>query len=270
VTLFDLDRLEDPALIGHYRLAEPFPHVVLEDFARAAGADVVGAFPDLDWDGWSDRSSPFQPNKRSCRDIDRIPPLLAQMIHELSAPRFLRAISALTGIANMLPDPFLEGGGIQCTTAGGKLAPHTDFHLPPTLRLFRRANVLVFLNPEWKPGDGGELGLFNLGDDVPVVSVAPRFGTCVIFTTDHRSVHGVSPVAETAAPRRSIALYYYTVEPAEVFSGDRRTYWYGPPDNPDRTATERARLAAMKGALRGAKLLTRIAYRVDPQRPDLG
>ncbi len=259
-------------MANQYRLAEPFPHVVLENFLKVDADQVLGSFPDLEWDGWTDVASQsetaakHQPGKQRCRDIELIPSVLQQMIYELSSPRFLRAMSELTGIPNLLPDPFLEGGGIQCTMPGGKLAPHTDFHYPPVLKLFRRTNVLVYLNPDWKPGDGGELDLFRLGEDTPRVTVAPLYGTCVIFTTDHRSVHGVDTIADTANPRRSIALYYYTVEEAEVFSGDRGTYWYEPFESDARQgATYKGRIFVMKSAMRASKAFTRLAYRMNPQ-----
>jgi hypothetical protein len=277
MSLFDLDRLvgePGTSLASQYRFAEPFPHVVLENFLEVDVDQVLGSFPDLDWEGWTDvaakseSAAKHQPGKRACPDIELIPPLFQQMIYELSTPRFLRALSELVGIPNLLPDPFLEGGGIQCTTPGGKLVPHTDFHYPPVLKLFRRVNVLLFLNPDWKPGDGGELDLFALGDDTPRITVAPQFGTCVIFTTDNRSVHGVDSIAETANPRRSIALYYYTVEEAEVFSGDRGTYWYEPFESvANQGVTSKGRIFVMKSAMRASKAFTRLAYRMNPQHP---
>jgi len=274
MSLVDLARLEEGSAgnwSSQYQLRDPFPHLVLENFLLADPDAVVGSFPDLDWDGWTERGGgamKFQPGKRACRDIEAIPSLLQQIIYELSAPRFLRVLSDLTGIPGLLPDPFLEGGGIHCTTPGGKLTPHTDFHNPPHLKLFRRANVLLFLNPDWKAGDGGELGLFNLGEDTPSVSVSPVYGNCVIFTTDHRSVHGVNPIAESANLRRSIALYYYTVEPAEGFSGDRKTYWYEPFEATAKSGSiYTMRLFALKTTLNASKKLAKIAYRMDPQHP---
>lgn len=171
------------------------------------------------------------------------------------------------GVEGHGPYPRVKGGGLHLTAPGGKLTPHTDYHHHPKLRLFRRANILIYLNRHWKPGDGGELCLFDLGADQPVVTVAPRYGTCVVFTTDHRSLHGVNPISEHAEPRRSLALYYYTIEDAEVFSGDHRTFWYEPTSQAHQTMTTKARATVMKGALGASKVLARIAYRFDPQHP---
>ncbi len=255
-------------LAAHFRTVDPFPHVVLTDMVRGDGEEIVGAFPDQSWTGWANRTSEHQPGKWSCRDIDVMPPVLRDLILELSGPRFLRSLSTLTSIDGLLPDPYLEGGGLQYSEAGGKLLPHTDFHFHPKLRLFRRVNVLLYLNPDWQPADGGELGLFHLGDEDPAVTVPPRFGTCVIFTTDHRSVHGVNPLTGSGQ-RRSIALYYYTIDDTEVFSGDRRTYWYPPEKQVRDDVVGTVRLKVMQSALRASRALTRVAYRVDPQNPDL-
>jgi hypothetical protein len=276
-SLFDFDRLEmsTQSLAEQYRRAEPFPHIVLEDFLRADPKEVFEAFPDLSWHGWTDVGSlsetaaVHQPGKHRCREIEIFPPLLQRMIFELSSPTFLRALSDLTAIPKLLPDPFLEGGGLQCTTPGGKLVPHTDFHHPPHLQLFRRVNVLVYLSPRWKSEDGGQLDLFELGSEKPKRSVEAEFGTCMIFTTDHRSLHGVRPISPTAGDvRRSIALYYYTVEDTEDFSGDRLTYWYDELSPATKaSATFKARTLAMRGGLRGSKALTRMAFRLNPQHP---
>lgn len=270
VPFFDLGRLEGPAatpLARQYRLAKPFPHIVLEDFVLTDIDELLREFPDEAWEGWTNQSNANQPSKSSCPNINVMPPLLKQMINELFEPPFLRAMSNLMGIQNLLPDPFLNGGGLHVTAPGGRLTPHTDYHHHPKLRLFRRANILIYLNGDWKSGDGGELCLFNLGDDRPVLSIPPRYGTCVIFTTDHRSLHGVNPISETAGIRRSIALYYYTIEDAEIFSGDGRTFWYERTDNASQTMTEKARVFVMKSALGASKVLARIAYRFDPQHP---
>jgi hypothetical protein len=273
-TLFDFARLERsmPALADQYRLAEPFPHIVLEKFLCADAGDVAEAFPDLAWDGWTDVAAQsetaaiHQTGKHRCRDIDIIPAPLQTMIFELSSPRFLRLLSELIGIPKLLPDPFLEGGGIQCTAPGGKLVPHTDFHNPPHLRLFRRSNVLLYLSPDWNASDGGQLDLFELGSDKPKLSVNPQFGTCVIFTTDHRSLHGVRPVSDSARDvRRSIALYYYTVEEPEGFNGDRLTYWYD--EVSTKSNSHKMRALATQGSMKASRFFEKVAFRMDPQHP---
>jgi hypothetical protein len=71
----------------------------------------------------------------------------------------------------------LEGGGLHLSGPGGILAPHTDFHTYGRLDLYRRLNVIVYLNPDWTKGDGGELVLTG-GDGQGRTEVEPRWGTC--------------------------------------------------------------------------------------------
>ena len=164
-----LDRFSEPAisdLTSRYRAAAPFPHVVLDDFVLVAPGEVEAAFPGPEWEHWEDRSprTSSRPSRaaapsRSCRRV------LRAMVHELGEPRFLRALVALSGFTNLLPDPYLHGGGLQWWGKGGEQIPHTDFPFHPTAPLCRRVNVLVYLNPDWKEGDGGELSLYAVGDD---------------------------------------------------------------------------------------------------------
>ncbi len=267
MTLIDYSKLEGKAGAERrtrFRVAEPFPHTVIEGMLLDESGELEKAFPEPSWKGWASRTSTYQSGKSSCRDIDVMPQAMRELIVELSAPRFLQGLSHVTSIDALLPDPFLQGGGLQYMDPGGVLAPHTDRDRHPTFGLFRRVNVLVYLTRQWEPGDGGEFALFDFGDDHPSVTVPPRFGTCVIFATDHRSVHSVQPL--TGSRRRcSIALFYYTVFAGDTLRADLKANWYPTDALIQQDLVGRARLKTMKTALKMAKVLTHAAYRVDPQ-----
>jgi len=46
----------------------------------------------------------------------------------------------------------------------------------------RKLTCLVYLNPDWKPGDGGELKLFPFLEEP--ITIEPKFDRCVIFVSD--------------------------------------------------------------------------------------
>ena len=162
---------------GAFTAAEPFAHAVLHDVVAAPADEVVDAFPPFEWDGWERFEDDYQHQKVYCADIEAMPPAMAAILQELNAPSTLAALEALTGIDALIPDPYLEGGGMHGSGPGGVLTPHTDFHI------YRR------------------LGLAG-----PAVVVPPTFGTCVVFRTDDRSRHGfVAPVPE-GCYRRSVAV----------------------------------------------------------------
>jgi Rps23 Pro-64 3,4-dihydroxylase Tpa1-like proline 4-hydroxylase len=220
-----VEELESRAseLRREFETAAPFQHVVIDDFLRLP-PESADTFPDISWPWWNEMRDRYQQNKRFCGDLNVIPHPFTSLIRELSEPRFLKVLEQITGIKQVLPDPYLNGGGLHLSGPGGILSPHTDFHYHRTLNLYRRINVLVYLNDGWSHQDGGCLSLCDKQGEV-VKTVLPDWGKVVIFRTDDRSVHGFPvPVAE-GKWRRSVALYYYTAAPTADFSGDETTYW---------------------------------------------
>jgi hypothetical protein len=170
---------------------------------------------------------------------------LDRLLFELNSGPVLTWLSELTGIAHLLPDPWLEGGGLHSSGPGGFLIPHVDFHLGKIPHYYRRLNLLLYLNDAWSEADGGALELWDKERDCVVTEIWPAYGRCVIFQTDARSVHGFSkPIV--GRDRNSLALYYYTATPPPSFSGDAGTHW-------------RMKSMARRGV---AKDLQRVAFRV--------
>jgi hypothetical protein len=211
-----------------YQTARPYKHTIQENFLVPDGKDaLLKAFPADDWPGWDrgrGESDPYQPKKLTCANIAKIPEPLDQLIHELNSGPVLDWLEKLTGIKNLLPDPALWGGGLHSSGPGGKLLPHTDFHYGKIDKLHRRLNLLVYMNEGWKPENGGAFELWDQKKDKVEQEILPEYGRTVVFQTDADSLHGFSkPVAGRF--RNSVAMYYYTVEAPERFSGDYATHW---------------------------------------------
>ncbi len=204
------------ALAPRYSGAEPFPHIVIDDFFPAerlaavrreiSAARIDPEAPGYGWFG-----------KRRASDLERFPEETRRLVEELNSPPFLGWLEQVTGIPDLEPDPYLEGGGIHQTPAGGYLKIHTDFNWHERLQRHRRINLLVYLNENWNEDWGGHLELWaedQVGnpDGAPAVSIAPHFNRVAIFSTTDRSYHG-HPHPLTCPPERtrdSLALYYYT------------------------------------------------------------
>ncbi len=215
--VMDLDRLEAqlPELRNRYRRAAPFPHLVLDGFLPAAVAEqAMEEFPPLDPQRWNHY---IHANERKFSHTDPATwgPTLRAILHELNSPRFVAFIGALTGFDGLFPDPTLEGGGLHQSTTGGFLNIHADFTVHPHHRRWeRRANLLLYLNDEWKPEYGGDLELWSTDMRRCETSIAPVGNRVVIFTTSADSFHG-HPTPMRCPPgtaRRSLALYYFTEE----------------------------------------------------------
>jgi hypothetical protein len=242
--------------------AEPFPHLALDDTLAPGAKTVVAEFPRADWSGWRQHTDGYQLNKRVCSDITVMPSGLAELLHELQAPPFLEFLEAVTGVRQLIPDPYLEGGGLHASGPGGFLMPHTDFHVYTRLGLFRQLNILLYLNEEWDNAAGGALELFEPGSNAPSVRIAPTWGRMVIFRTDDRSPHGFTDPVAAGAWRKSIALYYYTAAETEGFAGDTNTYWKAHGDVG--SGKRRARMLAYRALLTGSRALSLLAHRCNP------
>ena len=98
---------------------------------------------------------------------------------------------------------------------GGFLNIHADFTVHPHNRNWqRRANILLYLNEDWKPEYGGDLELWSADMKECVEKVSPIANRALIFTTDPTSFHGhPEPMrCPEGVARRSLALYYFSVE----------------------------------------------------------
>ena len=243
-----------------FQEAKPFRHLVFDDLVlKDKLSSLTRAFPNANWDGWKNVSHEHQYLKQSCSDTSIIPEPLRTLIYELNSAPVLGWLSRVTGIPQILPDPNLFGGGLHVTGPGGTLTPHTDFHVVKGLPLFRRLNLLLYLNPEWLEKNGGMLELWNKDKDLIEKTVLPTLGTCVLFQTDNDSMHGfTTPVA--ARNRQSIAMYYYTTDDAEKFSGDGATYWRS--QSMAKDTNSRLRLQTQRFLLFGSRVASGISWRL--------
>ena len=248
-------------LATSFAQATPYPFITFDDVLTVSPDDIQRSFPDKDWPHWNLLGEAYQRNKRSADRIEKFPPLLKQLTHELSTPTFLTFLQKLTGISGLLPDSFLNGGGLHLSGPGGLLMPHVDFHRLKEFALFRRINVLIYLNTEWEADWGGCLKLYEKGKKDPARTIVPAFGRMVVFRTDGSSVHGFPDPVTDGHWRKSLALYYYTSQEASTWSGDGNTYW----QQHEQVGTSgKVGLAAYKGLLKASEKLSRLAHRFNP------
>jgi hypothetical protein len=204
-------------LADEYRNAQPYPHIVLDDFLPPGLAEkLLANFPhdalesdrvfNINYGGHFKR----QIAPESCNGFVR------ELFHFFNSRPVLAFVEKLTGIEALLPDPYFEGGGLHETSTGGKLGIHADFRIHEKLHLQRRVNLLVYLNPVWESAWNGRLELWDRKMSRCEASIDPIWNRCVVFNTDATSYHGHPDPLECPAEvkRRSLALYYYTASRA--------------------------------------------------------
>lgn len=212
--LFDPIRMKEAGRELHetYVSAQPFPHIVIDDFLPEDILDLcLRHFPAAP-DPESETFARAQERYKTSFNPDYLPAPVRSFFYSLNSRPFVQFLENLTGIQGLIPDPYFLGGGFHQTTNGGHLSVHADFNLHEPLHLERRLNVLIYLNRGWDRSYGGALELWDREMKQCVKSVTPEFGRCVVFSTTETSFHGhPEPVAHPRnQPRRSIALYYYT------------------------------------------------------------
>jgi hypothetical protein len=195
-----------------YANADPFPHIVFDDFfSPAALAPVLAEFPGPDAIAWR-KFDDYHEVKLASRAETQLGPATKTLIHRMNSSPFIEFLERVTGIEGIVPDPHLEGGGLHQILPGGKLGVHADFNRSLRLKLDRRLNVLLYLNDDWKEEYGGHLELWDREMKECKKRVLPVLNRMLIFSTTDFSYHG-HPNPLTCPPgrsRKSIALYYYT------------------------------------------------------------
>lgn len=215
--VLDIERLQQDVdrLHAVYRSAEPYPHIVIDDFLRPdAAVAAMAEFPPLDPEKWNNYLH-VNERKFSHTDPDSWGPTLRRILEDLNSPRFVQFVNDLVGVDGLVADPSLEGGGLHQSTRGGFLNIHADYTVHPHNRKWqRRANLLLYLNDSWDPEYGGDLELWSADMKRCVERVSPVANRALIFTTDATSFHGhpVPMQCPEGVARRSLALYYFSVE----------------------------------------------------------
>lgn len=224
----DVIRPLDPdALHLQARTADPFPHLLIDDFlAPDFARSVAESFPSFN-DALRMGDSFKAVNeyrKVQVTDSSRFAEPVAKLNEALAAPEFLELLGHVFSIPKLVADDKLAGGGIHQTGARGHLDVHVDFNYLRERQLHRRLNILVYFNPGWRPEWGGNIELWDREVKVCKRSFSPVFNRCVIFETSGQSFHGVSAVTcpENVA-RKSFAAYYYTREAPAGWDGTEHT-----------------------------------------------
>ena len=134
------------------------------------------------------------------------------ILNTFNSSKFISFLEVLTSIHGLIPDPHFVGSGFQQVMNGGKLGIHVDFNFHKGLNLYRRLNVLIYFNKNWKEEYGGHLELWDREMQKCVKTIPPIFNRCVVFETSSFSWHGhPDPIrVPEGVTRKSIVLYYYT------------------------------------------------------------
>lgn len=207
---------EVEALHTSFRAAQPFPHVVIDNFLDADRCRriVEEDYGDVGSPRWTYHRH-YSQKTYSRTDATTYGAAALSVVQQLSAPPFLRFMSRLTGIDGLFPDPMLEDGGLTASGTGGFANIHTDLTVHPARHTWmRRVNLLLYLNESWPSSYNGALELWDQDVRHCIRRIPPLFNRCLIFEVSDRALHGYPERMQCPPdnPRKCLALYYFTAE----------------------------------------------------------
>lgn len=226
-----------------FQSAELHKHVCIDNFFDVEVANqLLNEFPPFDDMKAINEFGQVGP-KCVHTNIKSISPTYEQLHNYIRSDEFLTAISAITGIPDLLPDPNLYGGGTHENVDGAELDPHVDFNYDPSTHYHRRLNVLFYLNHEWDEKWGGAIEFHSdptewRSGNNKVISYNCVFNRCVIFATSENSWHGFKRIQlprekkEAGISRKLISIYLYTKDrPQDEIAPSHGTFYIPYPPN---------------------------------------
>jgi Rps23 Pro-64 3,4-dihydroxylase Tpa1-like proline 4-hydroxylase len=199
-------------LSSRFKNARPYPHIFIDNmFPDKLLDQLVAERPSKTNDHWvhEDDENIERYNLRSAVDLGETAYQLAAFLHSAG---FLYFLSELTGIWQLLPDPYLQGGGYHMIPRGGKFEVHSDRNTAYETGLTRRLALIIYLNRDWKHEYGGQFELWNSDGTRQEAVVEPSFNRTVIFEVAEKNFHGVPQMVAcpNGRSRDSFLVYYHT------------------------------------------------------------
>jgi Rps23 Pro-64 3,4-dihydroxylase Tpa1-like proline 4-hydroxylase len=192
----------------------PFRYLVIDNFLNPEIAEqLLLEFPQPDNIQW-DATTYINQKKKFQKASFPQGSLFNDLFQELNSQHTTGFLTTLSNIQNLVSDPQLFGAGLHQSIRGAFLDVHVDFNIHPQTKFYRRLNLLIFLNKNWKKEYEGFLELWDLKNNRCMEKISPDFNRCVIFETNEISFHGHPAFLNTpdGVTRKSIATYFYTKE----------------------------------------------------------
>ena len=213
------------SLKSAYNNAYEYPHTVFDNFVDPTiikdvevEARMLTQMPEHSWRfGGGDDEHASQLLKRGIKELDKMLPSMNLLCRYFNNPEFLEFLRELTGIEDLVGDWSFEGGGFHVTYPGGLLNIHHDFNYTDKMgpdRMYRKVNLLVYLNEDWEKEWGGELELWKSDVSSKFKSIVPQFNRAVLFNIEDAPHGHPDPLqCPEGECRRSLAFYYYSKTP---------------------------------------------------------
>lgn len=197
-------------LNNKYNSAQPYKHLVLDGFLADDVANLLYEhFPSMD--SLKVKRKSLNEDKVEDYHFERWHPAFSQVREALRSEEWYGILEKITGIKGLHTTDDNLGSGLHQSANAGYVDVHVDVNVNPAKGLWRRINLLIYLNKGWKDEYGGHLEIWNKEMTKCYDKVLPGFNKAVLFYTDDNSPHGVSKVTvPEGQSRKSFYTYYFT------------------------------------------------------------
>ena len=219
---------------SRFRSADPFPHVVIDQFFSPTFCEqLIAEFPPFER-GANLNEDGLPGGKSTVEDIRSLGDTYVLADDLFRSAEFSSLMSDVTGIPDLLYDQLYVGGGTHENRPGQELDPHVDFNYHPHHGWHRRLNLIVYLNREWEVEWGGSIEFhedpWRPPEQNRIERVVPLANRAILFETSERSWHGFEvirqPQNHPPISRKSLAIYMYTKDrpPADTAPSHATVY----------------------------------------------
>lgn len=200
-------------LKAYYATAKPFRHVAIDNLWPTDTLDSMLAEIDaMDLNRWNNIEQDTRERTLRMKSAADMGPAGNRFLSLTHSAAFLYLLSEITDVWQLLPDPYLQGGGYALMRRGDYFNVHSDRNTAYETGLYRRLAMIVFLNKDWKAEYNGQLELWNHEATRCEVTVDPVYNKTILFEVANPNFHGV-PKPLMCPPdrmRESFILYYHT------------------------------------------------------------
>ncbi len=185
-------------------------HIILDNFFTEETAELLYQnFPAFESLNVIRKS--LNENKREDYNFEQWHPVFQQVRETLASKEFGEIMSQMTGIDGLFTNFDSLGQGVHQGAQGSYLDVHIDVNVNVEKKIWRRVNLLIYLNKYWKPEYGGDIELWDVDMKNCVLKYPPNMNKAMIFVTDENSPHGYSKInIPEGESRKSYYAYYYT------------------------------------------------------------
>lgn len=207
----------------------PYPMIVLDNFLPNTLANSMAneceTIPDHHWTEFTRNKS----HMKECVKMEYAPHAF-NFVTQMHSALGMEWLTKVTGITDLIPDPYLVGAGYSRSWRGDSLKLHTDFNWNEKIKVHRMLSLIVYLTPDWKEEYGGALEFTDFNRDKVIQKVPTFFNRAIIWRYHKRGFHGYPhPITcPDNVTRNTFRLFFYYSD-AKHRDDDRphrSLYWY--------------------------------------------